>query len=143
MPLRVPSRTIPLAVLAAALVLLTALHQRLPGSGEPRAPGGQPAIEAVRTAPADPFRYGGRTVADVLSRIEPPPGWTDLGWQARPRPGGAYRVIRRYRAPSGALRAYRFRVGPELDTIQPDNGRARRLMDRGRSHPGGPEEPGG
>ncbi len=66
------ARAIPALTLAGASVLLAALNQRLPAPDSlgPEA-GRRPVMEAVRTAPADPFRYGGRTMGAILDRFEP------------------------------------------------------------------------
>ena len=130
------SRTwlLPALLLAVAVLLLITLQRVIGptapvdhGPGIPR----EAAIEAVRTAPADPFRYGGRSVGTVLGQVEPQPGWTDQGWTVTPDPEGGFRTTRRYVGPSGAERVYAFTVGEDLDSVWPANGRARALMHKG------------
>jgi hypothetical protein len=125
---------LPVLLLGVAIVLLIGLQQVVeqpaapePGAGIPR----EAAIAAVRSAPADPFRYGGRNVGTVLDNVEPQPGWTDTGWAVTADPAGGYRTARRYRGPGGAERVYAFTVGADLDSVWPANGRARALMHKG------------
>ena len=125
---------LPVLVLGAAIALLVGLQQLVERSPTPHEGPGIPreaAIEAVRTAPADPFRYGGRTVGTVLDQVEPQPGWTDTGWAVTADPGGGYHTVRRYLAPGGAERIYAFTVDADLDRVWPANGRARALMHKG------------
>lgn len=124
---------IPILTLVGAIVLLTALDQHLPvlpslGSEADR----RQVIEAVRTAPADPFRYGGRTVGAILDRTEPPPGWTELGWVVEAGPDSTFRATLRFRGPNGAERVYRFTVDRKRDAVLPANKRAGELMNRSR-----------
>jgi len=127
---------IPATILVVAVLLLVALHE-LVGGPDLSLPGGSPpdeaVVEAVRTAPADPFRYGGRTVGDVLNRIEPRTGWADAGWSVRALTGDqdGYRAERSYIRKDGAKRSYDFTVGPDLDRVWPANGLARSLMHQG------------
>ncbi len=124
---------IPVLLLAVAILLLVALHGLVDG------PGPAPTIEApreevigaARAAPADPFRYGGRSVGDVLDSLEPAPGWQDRGWTVTPDPGGGYRAVRRFQKNGGPERVYAFTVSADLDRVWPANGRARALMHRG------------
>lgn len=125
---------LPVLLLAAAIALLVALQHLIGpreapevGPGIPRAA----VIEAVRTTPADPFRYGGRNLGTVLGQVEPSPGWTDSGWTVTPDPAGGYRASRRYLSPGGAERLYAFTVAADLDRVWPANGRARALMHKG------------
>jgi len=128
------ARAIPILTLAGAILLLTALDQRLPApDGLGPEAGRRPVIEAVRTAPADPFRYGGRTVGEILDRTEPAPGWTDLGWVVEAGPDATYRATLRFGGPNGAERAYRFTVDREKDTVHPANKRAGELMNSSRN----------
>ncbi|MFA9461298.1 hypothetical protein [Thiohalorhabdus methylotrophus] len=125
---------IPAAVLGAAVLLLVLLHQLVGGPHLPAPEDSTPreaAIRAVRTAPADPFRYGGRTVGSVLGQIEPRTGWRDAGWSVRPLAEGGFRVVRTYRREDGAERTYAFTVAADRDRVWPANGRARSLMHRG------------
>ncbi len=122
---------IPFLTLATAVLLLVSLQQHLTASHLPPLERSRKAIiEAVRTAPAAPFRYGGRTVGNTLDQLEPPRGWTDLGWEIRPRTGSGYWVVRRHQGPSGAERIYRFMVGALLDAVIPANDRAQQLMNQ-------------
>ena len=125
---------LPVLLLGVAIVLLIGLQHLVDqpattegGAGIPR----DAAIDAVRSAPADPFRYGGRNVGTVLDNVEPQPGWTDTGWAVTADPAGGYRAARRYRVPGGAERVYAFTVGSDLDSVWPANGRARALMHKG------------
>jgi len=129
---------LPLAILIAAVILLVTLQQFIGFSEAPHEGAGIPrdgAIEAVRSAPADPFRYGGRNVGTVLDKVEPQPGWTDTGWSVDPAPGEGYRTVRRYVGPTGAERVYAFNVADNLDRVWPANGRARALMHKGQRSP--------
>ena len=125
---------IPAALLGVAVLLLVTLHQ-LVGGPDLSIPGGtspeEAAIDAVRTAPADPFRYGGRTVGAVLGQVEPRTGWSDAGWSVEPLPEDGFRVVRTYSRPDGAERTYAFTVAGDLDRVWPANGHARALMHRG------------
>jgi len=125
---------LPVLLLAVAVALLVSLQRVIaPSDTVERGPGipRDAAIDAVRTAPADPFRFGGRTVGTVLEQVEPRPGWTDTGWAVSADPAGGYRAVRRYVGPSGAERVYAFTVGADLDSVWPANGRARALMHKG------------
>ncbi|HKJ70446.1 MAG TPA: hypothetical protein VKA55_01660 [Gammaproteobacteria bacterium] len=125
---------LPVLLLGAAIALLIGLQQLIGGREAPEHGPGIPrdaAVEAVRKAPADPFRYGGRTIGTVLNQLEPPPGWTDTGWRVTADADGGYRTARRYVSPDGAERVYAFTVGDDLDSVWPANGRARALMHKG------------
>ena len=124
---------IPFLLLAVAILLLVILQRTVEGPGPapttdaPR----ERVVAAVRATPADPFRYGGRNVGDVLDSVEPQPGWQDRGWTISPDPGGGYRAERRYMKDDGPERVYAFTVSADLDRVWPANGRARALMHRG------------
>lgn len=125
---------IPAALLVAAILLLMLLQHLVGGPDLPDPGGPEPeeaALEAVRSAPADPFRYGGRTVGEVLRQVEPRTGWTDSGWSVRAGAEGRYRVERVYNRAEGGERVYAFTVAADLDQVWPANGHARALMHRG------------
>lgn len=129
---------LPLGLLVVAVILLITLQQLVGFSQAPYEGGGIPrdaAIEAVQSAPADPFRFGGRNVGTVLDKVEPQPGWTDTGWSVSPAPESGYRAVRRYVGPTGAERVYAFTVADNLDRVWPANGRARALMHQGQRSP--------
>lgn len=123
---------IPAAVLVVALAALVGLRAVL--QAEDPLPWGPDAPEsavtdAVAAAPADPFRYGGRPLGTVLAQFGPGgPDWRDAGWQVKPRSGGGYRVARRFVAPGGAERVFRFSVSADLTDVRPANAPARALM---------------
>ena len=125
---------LPVLLLAAAIALLIGLQGLIGQAPPPHQGSGIPrdaAIDAVRSAPADPFRYGGRTVGTVLAEVEPRPGWTDTGWAVTRDGDDGYRAVRRYTGPGGAERVYAFTVAADLDRVWPANGRARALMHKG------------
>ena len=125
---------LPVLLLAAAVALLIGLQGLIGQAPSPDRGAGIPrdaAIDAVRSAAADPFRYGGRTVGTVLAEVEPQPGWTDTGWTVTPDAEGGFRTVRRYVGPGGAERVYAFTVDADLDRVWPANGRARALMHKG------------
>lgn len=123
---------IPAALLVAAVVLLMALH-RLIGGPSPAVedPADEQVVAAVRSASADPFRYSGRTVGQVLDQMEPRTGWTDAGWEVIHHEWGGFHATRTYRRAEGGERVYAFTVAPDLDQVWPANGHARALMHRG------------
>jgi hypothetical protein len=132
---------IPAAVLAAAVGLLVGLNalveREAPAPWGPEAPESA-VIGAVERAPADPFRYSGRPLGTVLSRFGPArTGWEDAGWAVEPRPGGGFRVSRRFTGPGGTERHYRFTVSADLQEVRPANGHARALMLIGPAPAGG------
>ncbi|HKL76913.1 MAG TPA: hypothetical protein VJ985_00900 [Gammaproteobacteria bacterium] len=133
--------TIPAVLLGLAILALMGLH-RLIGSDPPVVadPPDQQVVAAVQRASADPFRYGGRNIGNVLEQLEPRPGWSDAGWAVTPHPWGGYRVTRTYQRAKGGERSYAFTVAPDLDRVWPANGNARALMHRG-PRPDQPGEP--
>ena len=131
-PSRLINWWIPAAVLVAAIALLVGLRAVMPGDSPlpwgPDAPESA-VINAVAEAPADPFRYGGRPLGTVLPQFGPGgPDWRDGGWEVAPRTQGGFRVTRRFVAPGGAERVFRFTVSADLEEVRPANGPARALM---------------